>query len=49
MNIILQFFRNIKYGFYNLFKWSLIIWQDKDWDQYYIYKILQFKLKNMIQ
>lgn len=42
---ISQFFRNIKYGIQNLIIWFPIIWQDRDWDQWFIYKTLQFKLK----
>jgi hypothetical protein len=38
--------KNFARGVKNLWKWFPIIWQDRDWDQYYIYKVLQFKLKN---
>jgi hypothetical protein len=37
-----MFFRKVK----NLWRWFPVIWKDKDWDQYYIYEILKFKLKN---
>ena len=47
MDKIFRFFRNIKDGICNLFIWTSIIWQDRDWDQYYLYKILQFKLTLM--
>lgn len=30
----------------HLFKWLPIIWKDKDWDHFYIYEILKFKIKN---
>ena len=28
-------------------KWFPVIWSDRDWDEYFILKILQFKLKSM--
>jgi len=39
---IKQFFNR----FYNLFRWLPIIWKDQDWDHFYIFEILKFKLKN---
>ena len=39
---IKQFFRRL----YNLYRWFPIIWKDQDWDDYYIFEILKFKLKN---
>ena len=39
--------RNIKYGIENLIKWFPVIWQDRDWDHYYLYVILKRKLKHM--
>lgn len=39
---IRRFFRRI----YNLFRWFPIIWKDQDWDDWYIFEILKFKLKN---
>jgi len=39
--------RNIKYGVLNLIKWFPVIWQDRDWDHYYLYVILHHKLKHM--
>lgn len=44
---ISDFFRNIKYGMRNLIKWTPVIWQDRDWDQWFLYKILHFKLQEM--
>lgn len=38
----LEFVRGIK----NLWRWFPVIWKDRDYDDYYIYKVLQFKLKN---
>ena len=35
----------IKYGVQNLYKWFWIIWKDRDWDHYYIFQILKFKLE----
>jgi len=31
-------------GIKNLFQWFPIIWKDRDWDSYYIFKILEHKL-----
>lgn len=38
---------NIKNGVLNLIKWVPVIWQDRDWDYIFIYRILYFKLKEM--
>jgi len=38
---------NITYGVKNLWKWLPIVWKDRDWDHYYLYKLLNFKFKNM--
>ena len=38
-------FRNFIIGISNLFQYSKIIWNDRDWDHAYIYYILIFKLK----
>jgi hypothetical protein len=35
----------IKYGVKNLYKWFWIIWKDRDWDYYYIFQVLKFKLE----
>lgn len=37
----------IKDGIQNIIKWFPVIWNDKDFDQYYIYKILETKLTHM--
>ena len=37
---IKQFFKRI----YNLYRWFPIIWKDQDWDDFYIFEILKFKL-----
>lgn len=37
-----QFFKRI----YNVIRWLPIIWKDQDWDDFYIFEILKFKLKN---
>ena len=39
--------RNIRYGFRNLKTWFLVIWNDRDYDHWFLYKIIQFKLKRM--
>jgi len=38
---------NITNGIKNLWKWLPIVWGDRDWDHYYLYKLLNFKFKNM--
>jgi hypothetical protein len=40
-----QFFKRI----YNLYRWLPIIWKDQDWDDFYIFEILKFKLKNQAE
>jgi len=43
----MKLFRKLKYGIENLIKWFPVIWKDRDWDHWFLYKILQFKLKQM--
>lgn len=38
---IKRFFENIK----NIFHWLPVIWKDRDWDDWYIYEVLRFKLE----
>ena len=38
-----QIWRSIK----NIIAWFPIIWRDRDWDSWYIYEILGFKLRRM--
>ena len=33
----------------NLIRWTPIIWNDRDWDYYFIYEILKQKLKHVEQ
>jgi hypothetical protein len=40
-----NFFRNLKYYFKNIIKWSPILWQDRDWDHNYIISALRFKIE----
>jgi hypothetical protein len=37
---IKEFIRKIK----NLIRWTPILWKDRDWDYYFIYEILKYKL-----
>ena len=39
--------RQIWYGITNIIAWFPIIWRDRDWDHWYVYEILCFKLKRM--
>ena len=38
-------YKYIKYGVKSLYKWFWIIWKDRDWDHYYIFEVLKFKLE----
>ncbi len=38
--------RDIAQGFKNLWRWFPIVWKDRDWDDYYIFEVLKFKIKN---
>jgi hypothetical protein len=40
-----QFFKRI----YNLYRWLPVIWKDQDWDDFYIFEVLKFKLKNQAE
>ena len=37
--------KHIKYGVKNLYRWFWVIWKDRDWDHYYIFQVLKFKLE----
>lgn len=37
----------IKYGIRNLIRWFPVIWNDRDWDQAYIYELLHKKFEHM--
>jgi len=39
-------FKDLYFGIKNLIKWFPIIWNDRDWDDYYIFEILKFKIAN---
>jgi len=39
------FWRDFKTGIKNIIYWLPIIWKDRNWDNHYIYNILQHKLK----
>lgn len=39
------YLRDFRIGIRNLIKWLPVIWKDRDWDSYYIYKIIEHKLK----
>jgi hypothetical protein len=43
----MNFFRNLKKGIWNLISWFSIIWHDRDWDYYFLYELLKFKLERM--
>lgn len=37
----------IKQGIMNIIKWFKVIWDDRDWDFYFVYVLLRYKLLNM--
>jgi len=39
--------RSIKYGIKNILDFLPVVWQDRDWDYTYLYKILHAKLRKM--
>ena len=41
------FFRDIGKGFSNLIKWFPVIWNDRQWDHFFILQMLKFKLELM--
>lgn len=43
----MRIFSDIIEGIKNLWKWLPIVWKDRNWDQYYLYELLHFKLQNM--
>jgi hypothetical protein len=42
-------FRDIRLGLRNLKLWFPLIWKDRQWDHYYLFKMLRMKLKLMEQ
>jgi hypothetical protein len=38
-------FKELKRSIKNLCKWFPVIWKDRDWDHFYIYEIIEFKLR----
>lgn len=42
-----SFMYDVYYGLRNLWAYKALIWRDRDWDQYYLYSMLAFKLKRM--
>jgi hypothetical protein len=43
---VIYFFRKIKWGVQNLIRWFWVIWNDRDWDDSYIFDILKKKLEH---
>ena len=44
---IRDFYYNITQGISNIFKWGKVIWNDRNWDDGYIFRILYFKFESM--
>lgn len=49
VDTIHSFFCSIIYGTENLFRYSKLVWKDRDWDYYYFYLMLQFKINSMLE
>lgn len=47
MYSIRYYYQYFIYGIKNLISYFSIVWNDRDWDQYYFYRLLQFKLKRI--
>jgi hypothetical protein len=44
----LQIFLNsIKRGIVNVIRWIPIVWNDNDWDWYYLSRVMEYKLRKM--
>lgn len=41
---IRYFFRKLRYGIKNMWKWFPIVWKDYDYDHHFIFNVLKFKL-----
>ncbi len=44
-----EFWHSIKAGIPSLLKWVKITWKDRDYDYYYIYSALKFKINNTLK
>ena len=47
MTNIKNIYRSIKNGISNIIRWLPIIWNDYDWDDWYIFNLLYHKFNNM--
>ena len=45
----MKLYRYLKSGISNLVYWFPIIWQDKNWDHYYLLVILRHKMNSMVK
>lgn len=43
----MRIYNYIRYGIKNIFRWFSTIWSDRNWDSYFLYKILRKKLSLM--
>lgn len=44
---IKHLWHSLKLGIENLFKWTPVIWRDRDWDHHFLFEILAFKISKM--
>ncbi len=49
LNRLTEYIYNFKIGLQNLFIWFPVIWRDRDWDDSFMWKILNTKLRKMEQ
>ena len=47
LNRLTEYIYNFKIGLQNLFIWFPVIWRDRDWDDSFMWKILNTKLRKM--
>ncbi len=41
---VLDFPNNVRRGVISVFQWLPVVWDDRNWDHWFIYKVLHFKL-----
>lgn len=46
-NHVLYWYKDFRYGICNLARWFRIVWNDRNWDQSFLWKIMLFKMKQM--
>jgi hypothetical protein len=39
--------KSIKQGIVNIIRWIPVVWEDNDWDWYYLSRVMEYKLRKM--